>query len=332
MNANFKNLVFEGGGVKGIAYGGALEILDNMNILTGVQRVAGTSAGAITACLLSVGYTSEEIAKELKELNFASFKDRSWFGPNNIFRVWKKYGYYKGDFFIGWLGDRIKNKTGNKDYTFKQLQTDIDKGGKNLKQLFVISTNLTLQKPAVFSAETTPDCTLKQAVRMSMSIPIFFQSISENKNIFVDGGVSWNYPINIFDNLKFIPKQGNYEKVDYGESDQYVFNHETLGFRLDSKSVIDYAKNNWSIPPQPFRGLKEYSLALVNFMSEMANKSHLHSNDWSRTIFIDTGNIQTTQFDLSAVEIQSLIQNGKTYTTKYFDWRKTDEKLKLLPV
>jgi NTE family protein len=43
----FTNLVFEGGGVKGVAYGGVLEVLDQQGILDQIQNVAGTSAGAI---------------------------------------------------------------------------------------------------------------------------------------------------------------------------------------------------------------------------------------------------------------------------------------------
>ena len=62
MKYNFKNLVFEGGGVKGIAYGGALDALNAMNALQGIERVAGTSAGAITATLLALGYTSSEVS------------------------------------------------------------------------------------------------------------------------------------------------------------------------------------------------------------------------------------------------------------------------------
>ena len=56
MTYNFRNLVFEGGGVKGIAYAGALKELEKKGLLTSLQRVAGTSAGAITATLLAVGY------------------------------------------------------------------------------------------------------------------------------------------------------------------------------------------------------------------------------------------------------------------------------------
>ena len=46
--SQFRNLVFEGGGVKGIAYAGAIGVLEERDILAGIQRVAGTSAGAIT--------------------------------------------------------------------------------------------------------------------------------------------------------------------------------------------------------------------------------------------------------------------------------------------
>ena len=45
MAYHFKNLVFEGGGVKGIAYVGAMEVLDKEGILNNIERVAGTSAG-----------------------------------------------------------------------------------------------------------------------------------------------------------------------------------------------------------------------------------------------------------------------------------------------
>lgn len=47
------NLVFEGGGALGIAYLGVLHYLYQNNILQNVKRVAGTSAGAITACITS---------------------------------------------------------------------------------------------------------------------------------------------------------------------------------------------------------------------------------------------------------------------------------------
>ena len=44
MAYTFRNLVFEGGGVKGIAYVGALDILKEKEIIQNIERVGGTSA------------------------------------------------------------------------------------------------------------------------------------------------------------------------------------------------------------------------------------------------------------------------------------------------
>ena len=42
----YKNLVFEGGGVKGVAYGGVFEVLEQRQITPQIESVAGTSAEA----------------------------------------------------------------------------------------------------------------------------------------------------------------------------------------------------------------------------------------------------------------------------------------------
>ncbi len=51
MTYQFRNLVFEGGGVKGIAYVGAIKVLEEKGIMPNIVRVGGTSAGAINAVL-----------------------------------------------------------------------------------------------------------------------------------------------------------------------------------------------------------------------------------------------------------------------------------------
>jgi NTE family protein len=59
---SYRNLVMEGGGIRGIAYGGALLVLEQRGVLAGLTRVGGTSAGAIQAALLAVGYSAQEIS------------------------------------------------------------------------------------------------------------------------------------------------------------------------------------------------------------------------------------------------------------------------------
>ena len=71
----FRNLVFEGGGIKGLAYGGALQVLEEQRILPQIERVAGTSAGAITAMLVALRYPPSEIRKLLFDLDFKQLED-----------------------------------------------------------------------------------------------------------------------------------------------------------------------------------------------------------------------------------------------------------------
>jgi predicted acylesterase/phospholipase RssA len=64
------DLVFEGGGAKGMVFAGALEVLFKDTSRT-YGRLLGTSAGAITAVSLAVGYTPDEILDALAEKDAA---------------------------------------------------------------------------------------------------------------------------------------------------------------------------------------------------------------------------------------------------------------------
>ena len=99
MAYHFKNLVFEGGGVKGIAYVGALEVLDREGILGNIERVAGTSAGAMIAVLVGLKYSAKEVENILKKLNFKNFMDSSWGIVRDSKLRLTDYVWYKGDFF-----------------------------------------------------------------------------------------------------------------------------------------------------------------------------------------------------------------------------------------
>ena len=52
------DLVFEGGGAKGLAFVGALKEFERRGHRP--RRLIGTSAGSITACLIAAGYSSQE--------------------------------------------------------------------------------------------------------------------------------------------------------------------------------------------------------------------------------------------------------------------------------
>jgi NTE family protein len=73
------DLVFEGGGAKGMAFAGALQVFTDAGHQH--RRVVGTSAGAITAMLTGAGYTPAELTVECTKTDaagnpvFASFMD-----------------------------------------------------------------------------------------------------------------------------------------------------------------------------------------------------------------------------------------------------------------
>ncbi len=75
MSYQFENLVFEGGGVKGIAYGGALELLEAKGIMPQIKQTSGASAGAIAALLVGLGCSSADVTKILSAMDFKKFLD-----------------------------------------------------------------------------------------------------------------------------------------------------------------------------------------------------------------------------------------------------------------
>ncbi len=199
------NIVFEGAGIRGIAYVGAINELEQKGLLKNVKRVGGTSAGAITALLLTLNYSSGEIATIINSTSFKKFNDGRFLVFGGLNRLRKYYGWYRGKRFEEWLSQLIAAKTGNAEITFSALHQ------KGNKDLYVTGTCLNKQKLIVFSYENYPQMKVKDAVRISMSIPFYFEAvfidstgniISHPKNkkgldTMLDGGFVANSPIKI---------------------------------------------------------------------------------------------------------------------------------------
>jgi predicted acylesterase/phospholipase RssA len=76
-------LGFVGGGSKGLVYPGAIQGLESAGILADVDTVAGSSAGALTATLLAVGMTPDEINETVSSINLTDFMTRNVKGEKN---------------------------------------------------------------------------------------------------------------------------------------------------------------------------------------------------------------------------------------------------------
>src|SRR5688572_14733207 len=98
-----RNLAIKGGGVRGIAFVGALKELDKANIFSGIERIAGTSAGAMLSAMIASGYTVSEIDALMKSLEFKKFEEE--FNPLNLVA---HYGLYSGDYILDFSRSFLK--------------------------------------------------------------------------------------------------------------------------------------------------------------------------------------------------------------------------------
>lgn len=75
QNRRIANLVMSGGGIKGIAFTGALEVARNHGFTWG--NIAGVSAGALAGSFANAGYSVEELHRIIDEFDFSSIDQKS---------------------------------------------------------------------------------------------------------------------------------------------------------------------------------------------------------------------------------------------------------------
>lgn len=331
MAVQFRNLVFEGGGVKGIAHVGALHVLERRGILQNIMRLGGTSAGAINALIVALGYSNEEQVALMKSVDFRKFMDDSFGFVRDIIRLATRYGWNRGDYFHEWIGGVIKVKLGTDRATFADLKAN------GRPDLYMVGTNLSTGYSEVFSGERHPEMLLSTAVRISMSIPLFFTAVrhGSREDVYVDGGVQLNYPVKLFDREKYIDMnnepgarrtteyyaRGNEEFLrDHPGRSPYVYNRQTLGIRLDTQEEIGLYRYDEPVSGKMIRKFSHYAGALMKALMNAQENQHLHSDDWERTVYIDTMNVGTTQFDLTDETMDQLFAQGVKGAEEYFHW------------
>ena len=187
----YKNLVLEGNGMAGLAYIGALKVLEEKNVLQNIDNIAGTSSGAIMATLISIGYTAEQVYTISKNLDWENMvqKRNCLF---QFFHFWNKYGLFKYDNIEKALKSFFVRKLGKTDVTFRE-HYELTK-----KKLILVGVNVNKKKPEYFCHETVPNMSVIKAIKISTSFPFIFDPIKHDKMLYVDGGVMNNFPIEYF--------------------------------------------------------------------------------------------------------------------------------------
>jgi NTE family protein len=350
-------LVFEGGGIKCIAYAGALRVFKEKNgLFDHLRWVAGSSAGAVTALMVALDYSPDEIEKELTETDFAKITGTA----AQTSRLGSIYGYitklknissihqgmYDGKELYKWVKQLVKKKLGNEKASFFNLQENVSKS-PNYKNLLVIASNASKNKTEIFSLETTPHLQLADAVLVSMSIPGYFwtryidkdkmqridwepttEKLERKKHKlipYVDGGVLNNYPIEIFCDRKYwLPEY-------YGLTESHSHNPSALGFRIDSKAEVDFIleehdkalREGYSSPVaaapslwQPIEYIEDKLSSLINFFTSDLNKVEQYSRV---TIGIEDCDIKTTNFSLTEENKIALREKGSKAASDFYN-------------
>lgn len=294
------NGVLEGGGVKGIGHVGAIQALEQAGYQ--FHRVAGSSAGAIVAALVAAGYHGDEMAELMKTLDYMKFKQTDFLdrlgAAGKALSILFHYGIYSAAYLEAWLNELLMKKhvacfrdVKAADGTYCLQVTTVD---LTTQELLVMPQDL---RKFHIDIDSFP---IAAAVRMSMSIPIFYEPYllkDQNGNVhyLVDGGLLSNYPINLLDDgtrpLK-IP---------------------TIGFQFCKDS-------DCSITVKPCNTIIDYVKLIISTLLDAYDNDQIEKAKGNRdrsirissaiTINGDKKNISTTDFDITETESEALYQNG----------------------
>jgi NTE family protein len=318
--------VFEGGGVLGIAFLGAIRCCHDLGIRW--KNVAGTSAGAITASLLVTSLSIDQIETIVGGLDFTRFigrKTSRWLfdrNPNDDLRhpLWMflqllvagRAGQYSTEPFLKWI-DGTLAAGGVSD--FGPLIAPSETVSQVKSRLKVVVSDIThgqmLVLPDDLSESSRNGFSVAEAVRLSMSIPLFFEPgrLGGDKirnqgahgpasaAVIVDGGILSNFPVWLFDS-------------DLGKRPRWP----TFGFRLIDRT---------SSRPSRINGPLGLSIAMFETM-RTAHDRRISQLKRNRTIDIDLTDviarhgIAVTSFTLSNDAKDALYAAGYECARDFF--------------
>ncbi|WP_414703641.1 patatin-like phospholipase family protein [Pseudalkalibacillus sp. SCS-8] len=289
--------VFSGGGVRAIAFIGAMKVAEEKGLT--FKRTAGTSAGAIFSAFVAAGYTADEIKTLMHEVDLREFLDPRRLSVAFPLMKWLtlywKLGLYKGKKLEQWVEEKLAEK-GVRTFA------DLEEGS-----IRIIASDITNGRMIVLPDDLErygilPErFKIAKAVRMSASIPYFFDPIklfdaTGKKNFIVDGGVLSNFPIWLFEDEKHPAKR------------------PVIGFQLQP-SQYEQKPNNITNAISLFHGL-------FDTMMDAHDARHISEAHSADIVFIPVQQISMINFDLSDQLIDQLTDFGKESTEKFLrTWR-----------
>ena len=155
-------LVLSGGGARGAAHIGVLKALEEQNVE--ITHIAGTSSGAVVGAFYAAGYTWSETLQFFKSLPIFHYR---------------RYAHKKPGFI-----DSIKFEKDLKKFFPKDSFEDLE------RELFITATNLNDGTSKIFNSGE-----MIKPLLASASLPGIFTPVHINKELYVDGGILNNFPV-----------------------------------------------------------------------------------------------------------------------------------------
>ncbi len=286
--------VFEGGGVRGIGLIGAAVVFLEEGYR--FNRVAGNSAGSIVASLIAGGYSATELRQIMMSLDYSRFADKDWkdklpFGM--VYSLFAEKGIYEGKY----LREFIKEKLEKAPHPIRTFRDVKEKDGSYRLQM--IAADISRAKLLVLPQDIADygidpdDLEVADAVRMSVSIPYFFEPVQlrhvdGTECFIVDGGIVCNFPVWIYDG-----------DIEAG--------NPPVGFCL-----VDDGET------RPIHGVVSMFAAILETMLEARDKRYI-ADEQLTTVQIPTLGIQTCDFHLSRERQEALYLAGRKVAVKYID-------------
>jgi NTE family protein len=302
------DLVLEGGGVRGIALAGAIEVLEEHGMRA--ARVAGASAGAIVGSLVAAGMPARRLHDTMMTLDYSRFLDESDLGRIPVIghglALLRERGLYAGDYFRGLIAEHLADLGVR---TFADLRQD-DPGSdlsedcryKLLVMVSDVSRGRLLRLPWDYAPclGLDPDSQeVAAAVQASMSIPFFFRPVTmpvagDDPSVLVDGGLLSNFPVDAFD-----------------RTDGRAARWPTIGIKL----VAAHERNELR---HKVDGDLSLALAILHTMQGWHDELRLADPAVQRrTIFVDTFGVKATDFDVDRATQRRLYENGRAAAEEF---------------
>lgn len=313
------DLALEGGGVKGIALVGAVD--DLLANGFAFDRVAGTSAGAIVACLVAAGADREQLGRWVRDVDYEQFRDKGLLdripllGPGASLLF--ERGLYEGRALQRWLSDRLEElgvrtfgdlrRAGDRVSDDRRGLVDAPLGQRWSLVVPVVDLTVGRLLRVPWDAEAAwgldPDeLSVAAMVRASTAIPYYFEpaeveDADGRTHVLVDGGLLANFPIDLF-----------------ARQDPEPAEHPTIGVKLSAAPESTF-------PVRELGGPRAYAETVV--MTALAAQDRRILTDpcvVDRTVFVDTADVSAIDFDLDDATRDHLFERGRLAATA---WRQS---------